>query len=144
MDMSMTDNIRFLPDGRDQRGRFASGPTNKGRPVGALAKTSRNLLLQVKALGPTAVEKLTEALANGERWSVELILSHVLPANGRTIELHGVTPEDVREALASGDLGPSEAASIATTIGKLASVDSLDELRTRLAELEQALAERSR
>lgn len=137
MDLIMADNARSLSadNGRDQRGRFAAGRGNIGRPVGAKNKVSRDLLAQIKAMGPAAVVKLWEALQNNERWAVEIILSHTLPAD-RTLEFEGVTPTDVEAALAAGDISPNEAKAIATTIEKLRTIEDLDQIRAKLIELE--------
>jgi hypothetical protein len=112
-----------------------------GRPVGAKAKASRELLKQVKALGPRAVEKLSEAIEANERWAVELAFKYSLPAS-RTVEFEGMEAEDVTAALEAGDLSPSEAKDIATTIAKLAEVGELPAIKERLEELLRAAAEK--
>lgn len=118
-------------------GKFAPG--SGGRPKGAKAKVSRELLAQVKALGPDAIAKLQEALGKGERWAVEIVLAHVLPKDGRTIEFEDATPDDVREALRNGDITASEAKDVAAALARLADVDAIEELRSRLDELERML-----
>lgn len=128
-------NLSAIP--RAAGGRFAKG--GPGRPVGAKARVSRDLLAQVKALGPDAVNKLREAVASGERWAVELVLQHVLPA-GRSVEMEGLTADDLREAVANGDLSISEGKDAAAALAKLAEIDSIDALAARIADLEQAVA----
>lgn len=132
----MTGNIAKLSVQRDQTGRFLPG--NGGRPKGALAKHSRTLLAQVKAMGPDAVQKLWEALQARERWAIEMVLSHVLPRD-RVLEWEGVEPEDIREAIRTGDIGSDEAARLATTLAKLSEIEDLASVRERLDELEKMM-----
>ncbi|AZO24785.1 hypothetical protein EJ070_31710 [Mesorhizobium sp. M1E.F.Ca.ET.045.02.1.1] len=131
------EKIHFLSD-RDQRGRFAIG-RSKGRPVGAKGRVNRELLQQVKALGPDAINKLKDALDKGQQWAIELVLKHVLPKDGRTLEFEDATPDDLREAFRNGDISMSEFKLAADAIGKLADVDTIEELQARLAELERLI-----
>ena len=143
LDLAMS-NVTPLPiiplspdnNGRDRQGRFAPG--NTGRPYGATAKHSRELLQTVRAMGPRAVDKLASALDNDERWAVELILRYCLPA-ARTVEMHGAEPEDIKQAFINGDLSADETKAIATAMEKLKGIADLDDLRERLTELETLL-----
>jgi hypothetical protein len=137
-------NLRNLTvDGRDPRGRFASGPNNLGRPVGAKNKQSAELMKSVRAMGPRAVEKLSAALDNNERFAIELVMKYCLPPS-RTIEMEGAEPEDIKQAFVAGDLSADETKSIATAMEKLKNVQDLDDLRERMSELEALLSQRSR
>jgi hypothetical protein len=142
LDLAMSaqpaNNIRNLTgnDVRDQRGRFAPG--NIGRPVGAKNKAPAELMKIVRAMGPRAIEKLAGALDKDERWAVELILKYCLPPS-RSIEMHGLEPDDIKEAFTAGDLSADETKAIATAMEKLKNVSDLDDLRNRLAELETLL-----
>lgn len=108
----MTDNQPHLT-GRDIVGRFAAG--NPGRPLGAKAKVSREVLEQIKLMKDGAMQKLWEAVNMRERWAIEFVLSKVLPAN-RTIEFEGLESEDIKAALMSGDISPDEAKAISTVM----------------------------
>lgn len=121
---------------RDGKGRFAAG--NIGRPYGAVAKHSRELLQTVRAMGPRAVDKLSAALDKEEQWAIQLILKYCLPA-ARTIEMHGLEPEDMKEAFITGSLSADELKAIATAAEKLKGITDLDDLRNRLTELETLL-----
>ncbi len=132
----MTDAARILTPLHAANGRFAKG--NPGRPRGAKARASRDLLAQVKAMGPDAVQKVWEAVMAGERWAVELVLSHVLPRE-RTLEWEGVDPDDVRAAVIAGDVTVDEAARLATALAKIGEIEDLTTIRERLDELEQAM-----
>jgi hypothetical protein len=134
----LTDNI-----GRDRIGRFTSGPGNIGRPYGAKAKHARELTRLVSAMGPRAVAKLSVALDADKEWAIRLVLQYCLPS-GRTIEFEGVEPEDIKQAFINGDLSTDEAKSIATAMEKLKNVQDLDDLRTRLLELEKTLQSQTR
>ncbi|MEF2554061.1 hypothetical protein VQ042_22430 [Aurantimonas sp. A2-1-M11] len=83
------------------------------------------MLTQLRAMGPVAIERLSQAVHAGERWAVECVLAHALPPQ-RTIEFDAVTAADIREALASGDLSASEASNIATALAKLHELESAE------------------
>jgi len=142
--MSNVSSLPMLADnnGRDRIGRFAPGPGNIGRPHGAKAKHARELTKVVQAMGPRAVEKLSTALDKEERWAVELVLKYCLPA-ARTIEMEGVEPEDIRQAFVSGDMTAEEVKSISAAMEKK-NVQDLDDLRARLADLENLLQQSTR
>jgi hypothetical protein len=135
--LSVVPQFQRSPDGK-----FLPGGTN-GRPKGARAKASRDLLKQVRAYGPHAAAKLWQALEANERWAVELVLKYCLPPS-RTVEFEDMEPDDLREAIRAGDISSAEAKDIATAIAKLAEVGELATIKERLAELEAALAERQR
>lgn len=53
--------------------------------------------------------------------------------------MHGLEPADITEAFINGDLSADESKALATTLEKLKNVSDLDELRSRLSELETLL-----
>jgi hypothetical protein len=124
----------------DSNGRWLRGP---GRKLGSKNKQSAELMKTVRAMGPRAVEKLAAALDGDEQWAIQLILKYCLPAS-RTIEMEGAEPEDIKQAFISGDLSADETKSIATAMEKLKNVQDLDDLRTRLSELEKLLQSQAR
>ncbi len=125
--MSNTDNKQEIT-ARDQFGRFAIG--NPGRPCGAKGKTSREALESIKQMKEGAIFKLWEAVNKGERWAIELVLSKVLP-NSRTIEFEGLTPDDIKFALVSGDISPDEAKCISIAAKNINEMDFMEQMRTR-------------
>lgn len=133
----MTDNQPLI-SARQSDGRFASSPANKGRPVGAKNKISRQYLSQVKSMGPDAIQKLWEAVLSGQEWAIRLVVGHILPRD-RTVEFFGSTADDVTAALALGDLSASEAKDIATALRQCAELSQLGEMRARLEALERAV-----
>lgn len=141
-------NITPLPvpipadnNGRERNGRFAAG--NAGRPYGAVAKHSRELMNMVRAMGPRAVEKLASALDKDERWAVELILKYCLPPS-RTVQMEGAEPDDIKAAFIAGDLSADEMRSTATALERLKGVADIDDLRKTLSEIEQLLQSQAR
>lgn len=124
-----------VTEGRDQSGRFTSGPGNTGRPIGARAKASRATLEQIKAMGGDAIAALREALGKGERWAVELVISKIVPAS-RTIEFEDFTPADLIEALRSGDLDAAEGKDLSAALRNLREIEDLEQIRAKLIELE--------
>lgn len=136
--MMNTDNQRQFT-GRDDNGRFTAG--NPGRPLGAKGKTSKEALERVKLMKDGAIEKLWEAVNAGERWAIELVLSKVLPS-GRTLELEGVAPHDLENALQAGEISFDEAKTLSATLKSIKEIQELDEIADRLQKLEQAVDEK--
>ena len=78
MDQKTTGNL--LQD-RDSQGRFPSGQSGNpvGRPRGSRNKATK---LREELLGPMlpeAVEKLRQAVSEGERWAIEMTIAYSLP-----------------------------------------------------------------
>lgn len=120
---------------RDDKGRWLRGP---GRPIGSRNRISSELAKQIRSLGPRAVEALAIAIDKQESWAIQLVIKMVVP--GRLIEMYGSEPIDIRAAFETGEIGADEMKAIATGLEKLKSVESIDELRQRLDELESILA----
>jgi hypothetical protein len=120
---------------RDDKGRWLRGP---GRPIGSKNKISSELAKQIRALGPRAVAELAIAIDQQQAWAIQLVIKMVVP--GRLIEMHGSEPIDIREAFETGEISADEMKAIAAGLEKLKSVESIDELRERLTELETILA----
>ena len=133
----MTDNdAKLTVYPRAEAGRFAKG--GSGRPVGAKGKFSREALQTVLSYGPEALHKLLGAVRSGERWAVEFVLTRVLPT-GRTIQFEDITPDDISQAIADGDISAIEARDISTAMAKLAEIGEIEIIKSKLAELEAAL-----
>lgn len=131
----MADNIRGN-SGRDVAGRFAKG--NPGRPIGVKNKTPRAVLAQVRAMEEGALQKLWQAVCNGEQWAISYVLSKLLPAN-RSIEFEDFSVADVKEALTHGDISPDEGKSLVSVLKNIREIESLEEIKERLEELEMAV-----
>jgi hypothetical protein len=124
---------------RDDKGRWLRGP---GRPLGSKNKQSSELARTVRALGPRAVAHLATAIDKQEIWATTLVIKFCLP--GRMVELHAAEPEDVKHAFLNGEISADEMKQISTGLEKLKSIESIEELRARLTELEAMLNAQAR
>jgi hypothetical protein len=121
---------------RDASGRYLRGP---GRARGSKNKISSQLAAQIRSLGPRAVEALASAIDERQSWAVTLVIKLVVP--GRLIEMHGSEPADIREAFETGEISAEEMKQISIGREKLASIESIHDLRDRLTELEAMIAD---
>ncbi len=135
----MTDNKQGITEYKDSKGRFTSG--NPGRPLGSKNKTPRAVLNQIRAMDEMALKQLWAAVCLQEKWAIEYVLNKILPAS-RTIELEGFTPDDLRAAITEGNISPDEGKSLAAILKNLSEIESLDEIKERLDDLEEAAKER--
>ena len=78
---------------RDTKGQFAAGTSGNpsGRPPGITDKRVAVKRQLLEPLLPEAIEKLKEAISDGERWAVELVVSYSLP------KPKPVDPEELEE-----------------------------------------------
>lgn len=134
----MSENSGDNTDFRDNRGRFVKG--NPGKPVGARNKLPKITMKRIEAMGDAALEQLWAAIHRSESWAIQLVLQKILPAD-RMVEFENFTPDDLKEALSNGDISGSEAKALCAVLRDLAEVESLDEIKARLAELEQHVRE---
>ncbi|MCK1524748.1 hypothetical protein [Bradyrhizobium sp. 17] len=125
---------------RGEGGRFV---TTSGRKPGSKNRLSSEMLTNIKAMGPDAVNKLRDALNDKDSTShwkaLELILRYCLPP-ARTVELDDAEPATVMQAFIEGLLTAEETKAIATAMEKLKNVTDINEMRERLTELEKMLA----
>ena len=122
--------------GYAEPGRKGFLPGNPGRKLGVKNRFSRETMEAVKKLSISALAMLQTKIAQGDMRAVEFVLSRCVPA-GRTIELDGMTAEDVVEMASEGVLTTSELKDLAATLAKLREVTDLDELHKRIAQLER-------
>ena len=73
--------IRSGTDQRDANGRFQPGVSGNpaGRPPGITDKRTAAKRAMLEPLLPEAIEKLHQAVSEGERWAVELVVTYSLP-----------------------------------------------------------------
>lgn len=131
-----TDNERPTSANHLPNGQFAPG--NPGRPKGVKNKLSIETLRGVQSMMPDAVAMLRAKIAQGDLQAILYVLSHSIP-KGRTVELDGVTPNDIASMLVNGELTTSEARDIAVTLSKLAEVGEIAEIRSKIEQLEKLL-----
>ncbi|OKO68914.1 hypothetical protein AC628_34685 [Bradyrhizobium sp. NAS96.2] len=91
-------------------------------------------------MGDRAIANLSEALDAKEQWATTLVLKYCLPSS-RTQELHGSEPADVRTAFENGDISADEMKTISSGLEKLRAVETLEEFRERLSEIETTLTQ---
>lgn len=137
--MSAPDNspIAWAPE-RSAAGQFLPG--SGGRPRGSKNAVSRNALAAVQDLSSLAILKLKDRIIAGDMNAIRLCLEHTLPRGGRTIELDTTDPHGWADALAHGDISPTEAATAAQALVKLNEIAEIGELKTRIDELATLVA----
>ena len=66
---------------RDPQGRFTPGTSGNpsGRPPGITDRRVAEKKRLLEPLLPEAIEKLAEAISEGERWAIEEVLRYCLP-----------------------------------------------------------------
>lgn len=130
--------------GRDHKGRFAPG--NPGRPKGARHKATQ----AVENLMQGQMERITaaviEAAAGGDMQAARLVLDRIAPRREPAVSLDLPNIESaadlpmaiaaILQAVAAGDLTPSEAAKITQTIEAAGSAIELSDLDQRIAAIE--------
>ncbi len=119
-----------------QPGRAGFLPGNPGRKAGSKNKRTIEALRHIQEMDAAALAQLRVAVAKGESWAISYVLDRVVP-KGRTIELDGMTGDDVIELACEGLVTPTELKDVAGAIAKLRELDDLDEMRKRLEELER-------
>ncbi|MET4721656.1 hypothetical protein ABIF63_005762 [Bradyrhizobium japonicum] len=137
-------NVTPMPadiNGRDGRGRFASGPNNIGRPRGAKSRHARDLSALVRTLRDRAFEAFAVAIDNKERWAVELYFRMSLP-NGLTTEMHGTAVEDIESATADGDISFEQAKALIANKKDGKAINELDDHRAMMKEIVEKLPKR--
>lgn len=125
---------------RDALGRF--GPGNAGKPLGAKSKNriGRSALAAVQDISSLAIFKLRALVDAGEFQAIKLVIDLTVP-RGRLIELDTGDPMAWADAMAEGDISPTEAATAASALVKLHEVGEIAELAKRIAELELLITE---
>jgi hypothetical protein len=119
--------------GRDTNGRWIKG--FGGRPKGV--KNHCASLAQIKGLEQTALQKLFENILKGDSKSIFYVLDRCLPKD-RTLEFHDLDISNLKEALTTGQLSIQEGKELSVTLKNVEELESLNDVRERLADLELA------
>ena len=142
----MTDRKNGAKTGRGKDGRFAQG--NPGRPPGARHK----ITLAVEALLEGEAEELTrkaiEMAKQGDTTALRLCLERIAPARkDAPVSFSAPIMESaadaskalgaILEAVASGDLTPSEASNLSGLVDAFRRTLETEELERRVAALEE-------
>lgn len=112
------------------------GPGNPGKPKGARNKINRQMLEAVGDLTSLSVKVLRDALNEGNVKAAFYVLDRFLPEH-RSIELQSPEPSAWADALANGDVTPSEAARAAQALKTINDATISVDLAARLDELER-------
>lgn len=122
-------------EGRGPDGRILPG--FGGRKPGSKNRKSREALAAVQSLAPDAIAAL-RTLVQQHNWAaVRYTLDATLPALGRTVELDSTTPDTLLQAVANGDISPTEFSKIAVGMKSAMDASELTSLKNQLDELEQ-------
>lgn len=131
--------------GRDEAGRFAPG--NKGKPRGARHRTTRAVEALLQGEAEQITRKLIQAALEGDPTALRLSIERLAPARKDstvTFDLPQLKrPSDavaalgaVTEAVAAGQLTPTEALKVAAVIETFRRTLDLEEIEARLEALE--------
>lgn len=130
----MTDVTEPIPYRRDGLGRFVKGTA--GKQPGMRARLSKRAFRQISDNLDLIVAALLAKAMSGDTDAARILLAQVLPKD-QPIELDELSADAVANALMNGEVTPNESKTLATTLEKLRGVQDLEELRTRLDELEK-------
>ena len=131
--------------GRGAGGRF--GPGNPGRPRGARHKTTQAVLALMEGEGEALGRKAVAMALSGDRNALRLCLDRIAPAPKDAAVNFALPPlSDAQsaaqamaalvEAVASGDLTPAQATSVAALVDAWRKTHETAELEARIAALE--------
>lgn len=133
----LADAPHIPPQGRGPDGRILPG--FGGRKPGSKNKSSREALAAVQDLAPDAITALRTLVRRAQWPAVRFVLDATLPALGRTVELENATPEAAIQAVAAGDLSPTEFGKLAVGFKAALDASELKELKSQVDELEQLI-----
>ena len=122
------------PEGRDERGRILPG--FGGRKPGSRNKKSAEAEAAIQDMAGLAVTSLKTLVRRGNWPATKYVLDAVLPALGRTIELENATPEAILQAVAAGELSPTEFGKLAVGFKAALDASELRALKDQVDELE--------
>lgn len=140
----MSDDRRRTPDTtdvRDARGRFAPG--NPGRRRGARNRVTRAAEALLGRDAAALTKKAIELAMAGDATALRLCLERLIPpARERPLDIDKLSDDpavamtEIVQAVAGGDLLPSEGERLAALVKAKAEMSTLSEIEERLAALE--------
>ncbi len=125
---------------RDASGRLLPGH-NMGRPKNSTNKAGRAEVDRLRARSEAVWAVVDKRLAEGCAKTALFLLSRLLP-DCRIVDLESNAPDAVADAVTDGTLTPTEAGKIASAVKLLKDAAGVDEMRTRLDEIESLLIKR--
>jgi hypothetical protein len=114
-----------------------------GRPRGSQNRAGTREIHRLRARSDRAWDVIDQKLAEGCVKSALFILQRLLP-DSRSIELDGIDPASIGEAIAAGEVTPPEAIRLSQAAKHLADVETVDALRGRLDQIEAILSAKGR
>lgn len=141
----MTDRNNRAKTGRDEAGRFTTG--NPGRPMGARHKATQVALALLGGEADALSRKAVELALDGDTTALRLCLERIAPAKKDAPVQFDLPPMQtaadaakaagaVLDAVALGDLTPTEGANIMALVETYRRTLETTELEARLAALE--------
>jgi hypothetical protein len=132
-------------NGRDTAGRFASG--NAGRPSGARNRTTQAVMALLEGQAEALTQRAVELALGGDTTALRLCLERVAPARKdapvefplpRMTSAHDAAEAAgaVLEAVAMGDLTPTEGAQVMGLVDSYRRTLEVTEMEARVAALE--------
>ena len=141
--MSTSTELERESTGRDQTGRFTSGPANTGRPRGSRNRHNAAVLAAIGDLSGRAVDVLRQKLDQGDAKVAMFIVARFTPAE-RAVALGTSDPMAIADLVAEGHATPTEGSKLALMTKTLREAHSVDEMRARLDEIEALLVSQRR
>ena len=113
------------------------GRNNPGKPKGATHRFNREVLERLGGLSSKAMTTLERKLDEGDLKAATFVLARFLPSE-RVIDVPA-EPNGIADAVAEGGLTPTETNRLAQAVKTLKEAAGVDEMRTRLDEIEALL-----
>ena len=130
--------------GRDRKGRFTHG--NPGRPKGARHKATRAVEQLMGGQAERVTTAVIEAAAGGDMQAARLVLDRIAPRREPAVSVEIPNIESaadlpmaiaaILQAVAAGDLTPTEAARITQTIEAAGGAIERHDLDRRISDIE--------
>jgi len=140
-----------MPDNTDEKRNTKFKPGNSGRPKGARNKTTLAIEALLDGEAETITRKAIEAAKEGNMQAIKLCLDHIAPPRkDRAISFDAPKMEtagdavtvmaSVFDALAEGEITPSEAQAVASIVETFRRTIETSDLEKRLELLERSNA----
>lgn len=143
--MESNDNPQRLPNGRFQ-------PGSSGNPSGRPKTDSALIRAKLAEKGEAVAQQVLNSALSGDMQACKMVLDRITPTlkpqaapvrldNAKTNSLEGLARSFI-EAAAGGQLPPDIAAQLVASVGTLARVIEVHELKERLDSLEHIISEK--
>lgn len=140
-----TNTLNQVPNSappRDARGRLLPGH-KMGRPLGSTNRRGKAEIDRLDQRSGAVWAVVDRRLSEGCVKTALFLLSRMLPAD-RPVEADTSNPVALADAMAEGLLSPVESNRLAQAARSLAEIEQIDEMRSRLDEIEALLLRQGR